>query len=218
MKTNLRLITLGLAVLGSVTSAHAVVHVNPANILVTVYGIAVSTSTDCSNPVVLFDSLTGTQFDFLNNPVLGGGDIADGTYPCVMINMSDVVQFSPATSDGSSCVAGTTYSIDICRSDNGCSFQTRSGTTFSTAVAGHGTSVSPSSDVVTMFLTTTAATNTGDNFRKPASTSDTTRGIPLTNPFVVSGSSAGKFVVNGTNQVYTDTGQCGLDAPIFSFK
>jgi hypothetical protein len=191
---------------------------DPSKILVTIYGVAVSTTTDCSNPIVLFDSSSGVQADFLNNPILGGGNIPDGTYPCVMINMSDVVQFVPKTSDGVSCVAGQTYSIDICRSDNGCSFDVRQGTTFSTNNSGHGTNTSPSSDIVTMFLTTTAAANGSDNFRKPASTSDTTRGIPLLSPFVVSGSSAGKFVVNATNQVSSNGGLCGLDAPAFSFR
>jgi hypothetical protein len=191
---------------------------DPSKILVTIYGVAVSTSTDCSNPVVLFDSPNGIDADFLSNPVLGGGNIPDGTYPCVMINMSDVVRFVPKTSDGLNCVAGQTYSIDICRSDNGCSFDVRQGTTFSTNNTGHGTNTSASSDIVTMFLTTTAAANGSDNFRKPASTSDTTRGIPLGSPFVVSGSSAGKFVVNATNQVSSNGGLCGLDAPAFSFR
>lgn len=218
MKKNL--ITFGLIALGmnALMPSQASAAVNPANILVTVYGIAVSASTDCSNPVVLFDSLTGTQTDFLSNPVLGGGDIADGTYPCVMINMSDVVAFSPATNTGTHCVAGTTYYQDICHVGNSCNFQTRNGTTFSASAAAHGSSTVPSSDVVTMFLTTNAIPGAGDNFRKPASTSDTTRGLALTSPFIVSGSTAGRFVVDATNKV-TDSGTaCDLDAPAFSFR
>jgi hypothetical protein len=218
MKKSIHLLTIGLPAALSLWSSTSSAAVDPSKLLVTIYGVAVSTTTDCSNPIVLFDAPAGIETDFLNKPVIGGGDIPDGTYPCVMINMSDVIRFVPSANEGSDCVAGTTYSIDVCRSDNGCTFDIRNGTTFSSGNSAHGTNTSPSSDIVTLFLTTNSAAGGSNNFQKPTSTSDTTRGLPLGSAFVVSGTSAGKFTVNAQGRILSSGGQCGMNPPAFSFQ
>lgn len=194
----------------------AMAAMDPATIKVKIYGVAVSASLACDNPIVIFDSANGIETDFLKKPVLGGGNVPDGTYPCVMINMSDNVKFTPAASDGVNCVAGTEYTIDICRSDNGCSYNLRTGSSYGSLTAATGTSGSPSPNVVTMYLRTNAVGT--NNFQYPANAADTSRGLPLASAFVVSGSSAARFVVDARGQVASAGGQCGLNAPTFAFR
>ncbi len=188
---------------------------NPSSILVKIYGVAVSASLDCSSPISIFDSAAGRETDFLANPVLGGGDIPDGTYPCVMINMSDNIKFIPAQNDGPNCVAGQQYTIDICRFDNSGTTEVRTGTTFGATTACTGTNSVPSPDLVTLYLRTNS--NGSNNFNKPL-TAGSANGIALLSPFVVAGTSSGRFAVNATGQVSSAGGQCGLNAPAFSFR
>lgn len=89
--------------------------VNPTELKIKVYQVAVSLSSDCSDPQTIFISTAGVETDFLSSPSLGSGSIANGTYNCVMITMEDGISFKPAANDGGSCVANTEYSIDLCR-------------------------------------------------------------------------------------------------------
>ncbi len=82
-----------------------------------VYGVMLSTSPLCTNPVTVFSSATPTEVDFLLAPTLGSGNPPDATYNCVIIKMSDIIKFTPSATSGL-CVAGTQYSADVCRSDN----------------------------------------------------------------------------------------------------
>lgn len=212
-KTKLNIFSLSaLALTLAAPSAYAL---DASNLLITVYGVAVSASLDCSNPIVVFDSTGGTQTDFMANPTIGGGDIPDGSYPCVMINMSDNITFTPSTSDGVNCVAGTQYTIDVCRAGSG-SKNLRTGTTFGATESCTGSSGSPIADRVTLFLKTNADGSSG-GFVKPTTTSDPS-GIALTNAFVVSGSSSGKFVVDAHGKVSSGGGACGMDPPVFTFR
>ena len=70
-----------------------------------------STSGDCSNPVIVYDSgntLANISYvDLSSNPNLfSEASVANGTYNCVIWEVSDHVKFKPATSDGSSCGVG----------------------------------------------------------------------------------------------------------------
>jgi len=207
MKTFYKII-LGISLM---TCGQAWAWVNPSELLITVYQVAVSTSTDCSNPQVIFTSSGGTEVNFLANPMLGGGNIPDGTYHCVMINMSDVIKYRPTANDGTLCIAGTQYSSDVCRAESAESTDRLSGTT-ATNVACTGTTAAPSADHVTLYLHT-ASPNTGASFR-----SGVANGILLANPFVVSGSASGTFVVDATNKVRDNLTYCEMDAPGFSFR
>ena len=185
--------------------------VNASSLKVKVYGVAVSLTADCASPIVLFDNTSPTEVDFVSAPTLGGGDIADGTYPCVMINMSDLIKYTPASTTGS-CTAATEYSGYVCNNTE--STELRSGTAFGTNAA-----CTSGEDQVTLYLQTgTTRTNGGNAFRKPTTTTDTTYGFQLASAFTVSGTSSGTFVVDTTGKVNGTSGTCGMDAPLFSFR
>ena len=198
-----------------VTLGEAWAATSTSELLIKVYQVAVSASTDCSGPQVIFTSTSGTEVDFLKNPMLGGGNIPDGTYPCIMINMSDVIKYRPTANDGTLCVAGTQYFSDVCRSDSSESTDLFNGST-TTNVACTGinppTAASVGANQVTLYLFTTSP-STGAAFRSGAA-----NGFLLGNPFVVSGSSTGTFVVDVTNKVMDNGSYCEMDAPTFSFR
>lgn len=186
--------------------------VDPSSVKMKIYGVSVSTSADCSNPVSIFSSDTGTEFDMVKNPTLGEGDVADGTYECVMITMSDLVKATPATSDGVNCVADTEISGYVCQSSE--SYNLLSGSEF-----GATTSCTSGEDKVTLYLHTgTTRTNGGNAFLRPTSTTDTTHGFQLGSSWVVSGSSTGTFVADFRGKMVSAGGECGLNPPLFSFR
>lgn len=180
-----------------------------------VYSVMVSTSPLCTSPVTVFSSSVPTEVDFLASPTLGSGSPPDGTYHCVIIKMSDNIKFKPTASSGS-CSAGTEYTADVCRSDNG-------GTTRAPDAGGAasnctGTDASASPDIVYLYLTTnTTAGSGGNTFLQPTSSSST-NGINLTSPLVISGRATSKFVVNATGKVDGTNAACGMNPPVFGFQ
>ena len=62
-----------------------------------VYSVMLSTSPQCTSPVTVFSSATATEVDFLASPTLGSGNPPDATYNCVIIKMSDLIKFTPAS-------------------------------------------------------------------------------------------------------------------------
>ncbi|MEP6875960.1 MAG: hypothetical protein ABI887_16500 [Burkholderiales bacterium] len=180
-----------------------------------VYSVMLSTSPLCTSPVTVFSSPTATEVDFLSNPTLGSGNPADAAYNCVIIKMSDLIKFKPSSTSGS-CTAGTEYTADVCRSDNG-------GTTHAPDAAGSptsctGTDAAPNADAVYLYLTTNASAGSGGGtFVQPTSVSSTS-GLNLTAPLTISGSAKSKFVVNATGKVSGSDTTCGMNPPVFGFK
>jgi hypothetical protein len=177
-----------------------------------VYGVAVSTSADCSAPIVVFSSGTATEIDMATSPTLGTGTVPDGTYQCVMITMSDAVKITPRTTEGA-CVAGTESSGGVCQDVE--STNLLSGTTFGTA-----TSCSAGEDKVTLYLHTGTTRTKGGGlaFLKPTSTADPDHGLALAAPWVVSGTSVGTFVADFTGTIMPGGGECGVNPPVFGFR
>jgi hypothetical protein len=141
-----------------------------SSLKINIYQVSVSTSVDCSNPITILSSVAGTETDFMSNPVIGTGTVPDGTYPCLMITMDDVIKYTPLANDGA-CTAGVEETADLCRdlaSTGGVAPERYSytdlliGTTFTENVECQGTDGSVSSggiaNKVTLFLRTTAPT------------------------------------------------------------
>ena len=88
---------------------------------ITMYAIWLSTNEDCSAPVKFVDfGDAGQEFDFNQNPTVYSGSPADGTYKCLITEMSDVMKFKvddvAVTNWGAACENTTTeYSYDIYR-------------------------------------------------------------------------------------------------------
>lgn len=208
-----------------------------SSIKLKVYKMAVSTSPLCTGLITVLDNGNSpTEVDFLQNPSLGNGTLADGTYPCIVIEFSDVIKFSPSTTSTSGhCVAGTEYNLDVCRSDNngGGSSKLIDGTT-TTCTGTSGTSTTygtAGADRVAMYISTASTSSNGsDAFNPPTSVSDASHGLSLSATLTIAGTASGKFVVNPTGKVCdgnaigcegaTATGgtRCEMGPPTFSFS
>ncbi|PIS10077.1 MAG: hypothetical protein COT73_11280 [Bdellovibrio sp. CG10_big_fil_rev_8_21_14_0_10_47_8] len=184
---------------------------DPQYLKIKVYKMAVSTSPLCTNLVTIIDNGSSpTYTDVLVNPTLGSGSVADGTYPCVVIEFSDTLQFASDTTTGS-CTASTNVSMSVCQNSE-----------TSTLIDGSTTTCTAGDDRVAMYLSTasTATTGTGGHsaFQAPTSVGDATKGFLLSTALTVSGSAAGKFVVNGTGKIDGTGGSCDMQPPAFSFS
>ena len=207
----------------------AFANTDPASALITVYGVAISLNTDCSNASVIGYNPAGTVLDFTKGPAItNAGIVNPGSYPCVILYMSNVITFTPKANVNTACVAGTSYSRVICRGSQ-CQFTSASPDASNTLVYGalktpQATLSSDTSlpDKVLLFLST-ASTGNGSNggvaFQQPTS-ANFGNGLHLANPFVVSDTGgAGTFVVNFNGQVRDDgNGGCDLNAPTFDFR
>lgn len=207
------------AVLSFCISTPALALVNASSLKLKVFTVAISESTACDDPIVIFDSPSAQEVDFLNNPNLGNGEAPDGTYNCVIIRMSDTIKFTPETTEGS-CTAGVENDLDICIANG------TTTTEFDPVSAEFGSNVSCTgagnlavgSDTVTVFMTTNSpAGGSTTDFTKPTSESDTTNGINLASPLIVGGVSNTKFVANANGKVDGSAGQCAMNPPDFSF-
>lgn len=207
--------TYSLAALAALTfTLPTFANVSASSVIIKVYGVSISKTADCANPVVIFTSTTGTEVDFVNAPTLGGGNPDDGTYQCVMITMSDRLKAVAATTEAA-CVAGTEFTVDVC---NG----SESTDTLLDGVNITTSACSAGEDKTTLYLHTgTTRTGGGGNaFKKPANTADLTRGFKLDGAFVVPGTGTGTFVANFTNQLVPHTGpaSCEVQPPLFGFR
>jgi hypothetical protein len=180
-----------------------------------VFSVMLSTSPLCTSPVTVFASSVATEVDFLSTPTLGSGNPPDATYNCVIIKMSDLIKFTPASTSGS-CTAGTEYVADVCRVDN-------HGTTQAPDAVGvpsacNGTDAAAQADAVYLYLTTnTSAGSGGNTFMQPTAATSTS-GLNLAAPLVIAGSAKSKFVVNAAGKVDGGYTTCGMNPPLFGFQ
>ncbi len=218
----LKKLTLISLLLGLSTTVLAVT--DPSSVTMKIYGVALSTATDCSNATVVGYTAAGTDYDFKTNPSIFSGTVAPGTYQCVVLYMSPIVNFKPLASDGANCTAATSYHLNICNTGNGCTYATASPDANNVLVYGAASTVptagpnaTTTTDKVLLFLST-ASTGTGnDAFRQPTA-GNLTRGITLTSAFTVTAGNAGTFVVNFNGKVDGSQSPCGLNAPVFGFR
>jgi hypothetical protein len=180
-----------------------------------VYSVMLSTSPLCSSPLTVFSSPTATEVDFLANPTLGSGNPADGVYQCVIIKMSDLIKFTPSSTSGL-CTAGTQYTADVCRSDNGGTSQAPDAVGAPNACT--GTDAAPVSDTVYLYLTTNPSAGTGGNTFMQPTGALSTNGLNLTAPLTIAGAAKSKFIVNATGKVGDDGVSCGMNPPVFGFQ
>ncbi len=119
-----------------------------ASFTLTLYALYVSTSGNCSSPVLVQDLRpAGVDKDFMTNPVLFEGTPTAATYPCVMLKMSDVFGSRPSSTFGG-CTLGTEYTGDI--SSAGDSGWVDANLNHIVAT---GSDSVPSNDNVTIFIT-----------------------------------------------------------------
>ena len=207
--------TLRLALFAAAFVSTPALALDASSLKLQVYAVMLSTSPQCTNPVTVFSSPTATEVDFLASPTLGSGNPPDATYNCVVIKMSDLIKFTPSASSGL-CTAGTQYTADVCRSDNG-------GTTQAPDAVGapnacNGTDAAPVADTVYLYLTTNASAGSGGSTFMQPTGAGSTNGLNLTSPLVIAGSAKSKFIVNATGKVGDDGVSCGMNPPVFGFR
>lgn len=204
-----------------------------SSIKLKVYKMAVSTSPLCTNLItVLNNGSTPTEVDFLQNPSLGSGQLANGTYPCIVIEFSDLVKFTPsANSTSGNCSTATEYTLDVCRAANGDTSKLIDGTTTTcTGTEGDNTTYgTPGDDRVAMYISTASTGAGSDAFNPPTVVGDATKGLNLGAALTITGTSSGKFVVNPAGQVCDNATagceggagggtKCQMGPPAFSFS
>ncbi len=170
---------------------------DPSSLSVGMYALYISRNADCSSPVMVEDNGSSAVFkDFVVNPVLFTGTPASGAYQCLMIKMSDVIHFSPATSWGA-CTAGTVYYGDIYR-DGEDDWKDKD----MASIAGHGSDALPVDDRVTIFITR-------DPSAVEARGASPNQTIALGSDLVVPGHTT--FYWNGAGSVSDAGGECGIN-------
>ena len=191
-------------------SIHAAV--DPSSLKIKVYSVYASLSAQCTNPIQIFNNPTGSFVNFLSTPTLGGGDLADGTYNCMIIKMSSIIKHTPKTTE-TTCVAGTEYTGGVCNVGD----QATDLSNVAIGCMGNGSNSGSVDNTVYMYLTTDSSASTGNKaFVHPMTVGDG-NGIKLAAPLVVASTSKAKFVVNGTGKVVAGGGECGMNAPVFTF-
>lgn len=205
--------SLGLALLLISSQAQAATSgIDPNYLKLKIYKVAISTSPLCTNLITVYDNDSPAYENFLDNPTLGSGAVANGSYECVVIEFSDALKFSPSqTSDNNHCVANVEHTMDIC------------GTGTSTKlIDGSTEGCLNSENKVAMYLSTgstqTAGTSGHNAFEPPTSIGDATKGFKLSGSLKVSGAKSAIFVVNGLGKIEESGGQCDMTPPEFSFR
>jgi len=217
----IRILVIGLVFLA--TNAAYAAFGSPSLAKLTIYGMAVSTNADCSNALVVGYNATGVEYDFKQSPTLFAGNIAAGTYQCVILYMKSLLTFKPTTTVGN-CDASTTYVRNVC---NNSQYTPASPDSSNILVYGSLTNSSATSsqditnyDKVLLYLSTgsVGTGQTGKAFQRP-DTAGSDKGIKLGAPFVVSSSgSTGTFVVNFDNALDGGQNPCDLGPPTFTFR
>jgi hypothetical protein len=192
---------------------------NASSLKVKLYKFAVSTNVDCSSPVTVYTNDDPDYQEMTGQATFGQSEVADGTYPCVILEMSDIIKFTP-TGSASPCVDGTEVTYDICKggNDDGTSMLVDG-----TSVTCTGDSENPLENKVAIYLTTISTHqdnggSSGSHLPPAVGATTSDNGLKLDSALVVSGDKTAYFIIDPTDKVGEENGHCGLDAPSFSFS
>jgi hypothetical protein len=185
---------------------------NVSSVKFTVQSIYVSTSTDCSNPVLVADLGAGTEVDMVTGPTLFTGTPPDGSYVCVMVGMKDIITWRPdsvAQATNAGCDPNVEDSFDIYRTDSGevTPWKTQDGSDIT--ATGSGSTLGP--DNVFIFASTDKPAMLAG-----ATAPNTHQTAALASGLTVPGSAV--FYADFTGQVEGDSSQCGLEGVTFGFR
>lgn len=169
---------------------------DPTSLRVKMYALYISPNADCSAMELVQDYGTSAAYkDLVQNPLLFSTSASSGSYECVAMRMSDVIEFTPATTF-STCTAGTEYTRDVYREGESDWKDVDLNT-----VVGSGTLDDPVDDHATIFMTTnpTAAIGRGISENQV---------IPLGSALVIP--AATTFYWNGDGTVQDEDGRCSI--------
>lgn len=184
--------------------------INPEFLKIKVFKFAVSTSPYCTDLITVFEKPDPVYEDVLTNPHFGSGTLANGVYPCVVIEMSDTVKFaSEENSTSGNCIASNEETLEVCTSEFPNTIRLIDGTTGSCF---------DGEQKIAIYLTTIKEGDAGGPFLPPVE-GNHGRGLLLGAPLVVADGVIAKFIVNGMGKIWDDsfTPRCEMNAPNFSF-
>jgi hypothetical protein len=206
-----RVLLVGIALAATALAADS--GIDPSAESGTFYEFWASTSVQCTDPVLVFKNAAPMAEDVLTSPTLGSGPLADGTYPCVILVLSDTFSATPsASSDTGHCVAGTSFTYQVCSAGH-------------TSLLPDGTTVNCTDGedkIAVYFSTATVAGANGptDPFHPPSTASAAVEGVPLGSPLVVNGDSVGTFYNDATGSIFdnTQSGKCDMHSTKVGFR
>ncbi len=172
----------------------------PTSLKVRMQKVYLSTSADCSNPVLVQDKGTGDYQDLAGKPTVFSGSVAAGTYNCLVLKISDIMKFTPdaaaQAASGGVCVAGRETDFDILKVEDPVEnwYDVDTGGT----VAGAGTYGNAVAQSVFLFISTSPAAVTAANARVHVH-----QLVPLANPMIIKASQVtnGAFVFDAANRM-----------------
>ena len=130
--------------------------------------------------------------------------------------MSSIIKHTPKLTDVS-CIAGTEYTGGVCNTNGMTSDPATDLNNVAINCLGNGSNTGAVDNTVYMYLTTDTLASTGNKaFVHPMTIGDG-NGIKLATPLVISSTSKAKFIVNANGKVVAGGGECGINAPAFSF-
>lgn len=225
------LLSLMILALSSVTFADTV---DAESLKVKMYKFYVSLNADCSNPVLVYSNDDPSYANMSGEAELFSEELADGTYNCVIIEMSDMIKFTPADdiviNSETVCDASVEYTRDVCRAhgdDESDLWNTVSRVGSTDLICAEG----QSEERVFLYLTTAITEEDDENnliFISPADTAITiptgkNKGDRLASALTKSGSLSGVFYVDVSNKIEGrnfgegDT-ECDMQKPVFGFR
>ena len=177
------------------------------------HSIWFSPNADCSAPVQVMNADTPDYMDLASGGSIGNGTISDGTYKCVILEMSDTVKFTPDAITGT--CETQEYSMDVCTS--------------SEAVIRHPDgsvqSCSTGEERLFVYLSVDSAVATEADmldgrapnpFEPPAGPGDASHGLRLAAPVVVLGTGSATLAVDTSLRISGAGETCRMVPPIFS--
>jgi len=189
---------------------------SPTSLNLDIYALYVSQNEDCTDAIEIFDNgNTPLEVDIYSTNTLFSGVIANGTYNCIAMKMSDNISYqvdsTAVAAHGPECVSvSTTHSGDLYRhgeADDGL-FKDHEGN----AIDATGSAGSPSEDRIFTFASTNPSAATSGPLNLHIN-----QLLTLASPLVVPGSAT--FFADFNDGIDANGGHCALEGGVgFGFR
>lgn len=179
---------------------------SPQAVNIKFYEFWVSPHADCTEMTRVFNDASPSYQNVSNNISFGDVTMANGSYPCIAVKFSDIVQLVPDyTSDNGNCVQGTTYTRDL--------FRTGDSSTSPDGTVINGSGTNPAGHIENgMYVYLSTAGNNSNSCTDPSSP------CQLPSAFEVTGDSTATMVWDFTNGIEDTGGSCSPESLVFRFR
>jgi hypothetical protein len=200
---------------GALLGGQAVAHINGKTMKAKLYKVAFSTSPRCTNPVTVYENDNADYLDFLQNPVFGQRVVPDGTYSCVIVEISNIIRVIPEK-NSATCLASKEVIQNVCL-NNQPRLAVRS-------LEGHLSPCDEAEGRVAIYLSTASLKTDplspeAEPFLPPIlDAGDPGHGIKLPHPIVVKGRATGTLTLSAEGRVNDDEKVCRIETPAIRFE